>query len=134
MSLFHLEIVTPDRKVYDGEAEKIILRTVGGDVCIMAHHIDYVAPLGIGECRVTDAEGNVKAAACNGGMLGVSENAVRVMATTFEWSDEIDVERAKKAGEIAKERMNGLSRQDAEYKAAYAKLNRSIARIRTGQK
>ena len=55
---FHLQIVTPDRKVFDGEAEKIIVRTVNGDVCILARHIDYAAPLGIGEARVTDAEGN----------------------------------------------------------------------------
>ena len=84
-ALFHLQIVTPDRKVFDGEAEKIIVRTLGGDVCILARHIDYAAPLGIGEARVTDAEGNTRVAACSGGMLGVSGGEVRVMATTFEF-------------------------------------------------
>ena len=72
MATFHLQIVTPDRKVFDGEAEKIIVRTLGGDVCILAHHIDYVAPLGIGEARVADENGNVRRAACAGGMLPAS--------------------------------------------------------------
>ena len=80
---FHLQIVTPDRKIFDGEAEKIIVRTVNGDVCILARHIDYAAPLGVGEARVTDAEGITRTAACSGGMIGVSAGEVRVMATTF---------------------------------------------------
>ena len=58
MATFHLQIVTPDRLVYDGEARQIILRTVGGDAAILAGHIDYSAPLGIGEAKLTDAEGN----------------------------------------------------------------------------
>ena len=49
MSTFHLQIVTPDRMVFDGEAQKIILRTVNGDVCILPHHIDFAIPLGIGQ-------------------------------------------------------------------------------------
>ena len=58
MATFHLQIVTPDRLVFDGEARQIILRTVGGDAAILAGHIDYSAPLGIGEAKLTDEEGN----------------------------------------------------------------------------
>ena len=126
---FHLQIVTPDRMVYDGEAEKIIVRTVGGDVCILARHIDYAAPLGIGEARMTDAEGNTRIAACSGGMLGVANGEVRVMATTFEWADEIDLERAQQARERAQQQLSTLQRGDCDYAAIEAKLKRSIARI-----
>ena len=56
MATFHLQIVTPDRLVFDGEARQIILRTVGGDAAILAGHIDYSAPLGIGEAKLTDAD------------------------------------------------------------------------------
>ena len=71
MATFHLQIVTPDRMVYDGQAERVIVRTLRGDVCILARHIDYAAPLGIGEARVTDAEGTTRVAVCSGGMIGV---------------------------------------------------------------
>ena len=129
MATFHLQIVTPDRKVYDALAEQIIVRTVNGDVCILAHHIDYAAPLGIGEARVKDAEGNERVAACSGGMLGVSANEVRVMATTFEWSEDIDLARAKRAEEEAQRRMDALKRSDADFAIAEAKLKRAMARI-----
>jgi len=129
MATFHLQIVTPDRKVFDGEAEKIIVRTVGGDVCILARHIDYAAPLAIGEARVTDAEGNTRTAACSGGMLGVSGGEVRVMATTFEWAEEIDLERAQRAQQEAQQLLTQLQRGDHDYSVAEAKLKRAVARI-----
>ena len=129
MATFHLQIVTPDRMVYDGDAEKIIVRTVGGDVCILARHIDYAAPLGIGEARVTDAEGNTRIAACSGGMLGVSGGEARVMATTFEWAEDIDLDRAQKAQQAAKTRLENLEHDDREYAIVEAKLKRAIARI-----
>ena len=129
MATFHLQIVTPDRRLFDGEAEKIIVRTVTGDVCILARHIDYVAPLGIGEARVTDAEGNTRIAACSGGMIGVSSNEVRVMATTFEWEEDIDLARAEKARDEAQRKLEALTRADKEYAIVEAKLKRAVARI-----
>ena len=129
MSTFHLQIVTPDGQFYDGEANKVLTRTIDGDVCILAHHIDYAAPLGIGEARVTDAEGNTRAAACSGGMLGVSGGEVRVMATTFEWEDEIDLHRAERAQEAARARLETMNRTDTEYAIVEAKLKRALVRI-----
>ncbi len=129
MATFHLQIVTPDRLAYDGEAEKVILRTVSGDVCIMAHHIDYAAALGIGAARVTDAQGNTREAACNGGMLSVADGVVRVMAITFEWEDEIDLERAQRAQHEAEELVETLRRDNRDYTMAEAKLKRAMTRI-----
>ena len=129
MSTFHLQIVTPDRKVFDGEAQKIILRTVNGDVCILPRHIDFAIPLGIGQASVTDADGNTRQAPCNGGMLSVNDNEVRVVAVTYEWSDEIDLARAKRAEEEAQERMKVLDRQDKDFAIAEVKLKRALTRI-----
>ena len=127
---FHLQIVTPDKPIFDGQAEKIILRTVTGDACILAKHIDYAAPLGIGEARVTDENGNTRSAACNGGLLSVANGEVRVMATTFEWEDEIDIERARRSQAETEEKMRHLNPQDANYAMMEAKLKRALLRIK----
>ena len=129
MATFHLQIVTPDRMVYDGQAERVIVRTLRGDVCILARHIDYAAPLGIGEARVTDADGVTRVAACSGGMIGVDAGEVRVMATTFEWADDIDLERAQRAQKEALERLESLKHEDRDFAIAEAKLKRALARI-----
>lgn len=129
MAMFHLQIVTPDRQVFDGDAERVIVRTVNGDVCILARHIDYASPLGIGEARVTDANGNTRRAACSGGLISVSGGEVRIMATTFEWADEIDLSRAERARDNAEKKLENIDRRDAQFLAFEAKLKRALIRI-----
>lgn len=96
MSSFHLTIVCPDGCIYDGDAEFITIRTNQGEVGILPNHIAYTAALGMGPCKVTIGD-TVRLAACIGGMLQVHDNKVNVIATTFEWKEDIDLERAKRS-------------------------------------
>ena len=131
MANFRLQIVTPDHLVFDGQAEKIIVRTVGGDICILARHIDYAAPLGIGVAKVTDDQGNTRLAACNGGLLSVSDGEVRLLATTFEWAEEIDLARAEKARDEAQQRLDKMQSGDRDFSCVEAKLKRALTRIQS---
>ena len=81
MTPFHLKIVTPDGLIFDGQAEELIVRTTGGDVAILARHINYVAALGMGRAVVVSG-GNRRAAACIGGMLSVVDGEVTRSSTT----------------------------------------------------
>ena len=125
---FHLQVVTPDGLAFEGEAEKLTVRTQEGIIGILPRHIDYVAPLGMGEAVITEPEGKTRHAACIGGMVAVHSGSVRLVATTFEWADQINVERAKAAEEEARAIMsqNGVSERDL--KLAEAKLHRALIR------
>ena len=133
MATFHLQIVTPDRLVFDGQVERVVARTVGGDVCILARHIDYAAPLGIGEAHIVDENGKEHTAACSGGMLTVYGGEAILMATTFEWAEEIDAARAERARQAAEDQLKALQRDDKEYTIASAKLKRALARINAAE-
>lgn len=128
MATYHLQIVTPDGLYYDGEAEKLIVRSTTGDVCILAHHINYVTALGMGVAKVT-IDGKDRRAACVGGMLSVHEGEVKLVSTTFEWSEDIDLERAHRAEERAKEKLaHRDTLGDQELALAEAKLKRALIR------
>jgi len=127
MTPFKLKIVTPDGLIYDGEAEKLIVRTTGGDVCILARHMDYVAPLGMGQA-IVEAGGKRRSAACIGGMLSVSNYEVTLVPTTFEWSDEIDVDRAQRAYDRADQVLHDDSASDTDIALAQARLHRALVR------
>lgn len=131
MSTFHLKIVTPDRLVFDGECESLVARTICGDVCILARHTEYVTPLGIGRVKVKTKDG-VRIASCSGGTLMVTSGKADVIADTFEWKDEIDIERAQRAKEKAEER---IAKYETEFELnlAEVKLKRAINRINTGR-
>ena len=62
MAVIHLTVVTPEGLFFREDAQKIIVRTTGGDVCILPNHIDYAASIGDGEARITWENGDVRKA------------------------------------------------------------------------
>lgn len=131
MKTFHLQIVTPDGLLFDGQAERILVRTTEGDVGILSGHADYVSPVATGVTKVTAEGGEAKIAACSGGFISVKGGVVRLVANTFEWAEDIDVERAHKAQEKAEEKLRDAA--SYEEKAAEIKLKRALTRIRVGE-
>ena len=127
MTPFHLKIVTPDGLIYDGQAEELLVRTTGGDVAILARHMNYVAPLGMGRAVVVSG-GTRRTAACIGGMLSVCDGEVTLVPTTFEWADKIDLERAEAAYERADKALHDENASQMDLKLAEAKLHRALVR------
>ena len=95
MTTFHLTVVTPDGCVFDGQAERVVCRAIDGDLAILAKHGDYCTALGMGEAHIVNAEGQSHRAACMGGMLTVLDGEARLVATTWEWAEDIDQARAE---------------------------------------
>ena len=95
MANFHLEIVTLDGQKYAGEVERLTLRSITGDLAILAHHTNYCTAVGMGTAKLRFTDGTEREAACVGGMLSVMDGECRLLPTTFEWSDEIDLHRAE---------------------------------------
>ena len=117
MKTFRLQIVTPDGECFDGQAERLVVRTNNGDVAIMANHANYVAVLGYGAAAVVTETGR-RTAACLGGMLAVNNGEARVIATAFEWAEEIDKDRAKLALEKSEALLADSSLSEASRTAA----------------
>ena len=126
MMPFNLKIVTPDGLFYDGQAEQLQVRTITGDIGIMARHMNYLAPLGMGRAVVI-ADGKRRNAACIGGMVSVVNGEVTLMPTTFEWAEDIDVNRAEAAFQKAS-KMVEENTSETDVKVAKAKLSRAMVR------
>ena len=127
MTPFKLKIVTPDGLIFDGEAEELIVRTTGGDVAILARHINYVAPLGMGRAIVV-SEGKRRTAACIGGMLSVVNGEVTLVPTTFEWAEDIDLDRVLRSSERADQILQNSGASETDIALAQARLHRALVR------
>ncbi len=127
MSAFSLKIVTPDGLRYEGEAEALSVRTTTGDLGILAGHVDYVAPLGMGRAMI-QTQGQKRYGACIGGMVSVVKGEVRLVATSFEWADQIDTQRAKRSAQRAKETLARKDASTVELRLAEARLKRALVR------
>ena len=127
MRPFHLKVVTPDGLEYEGQVEELIVRTTSGDMGILAGHINTVAPLGMGEATVV-IDGQKRYAACIGGMVSVLNGEVTLVPTTFEWAEDIDQARAKRAEEKAQTVLKDKSSSDTDIRIAQARLRRALVR------
>lgn len=127
MTSFPLKIVTPDGVYYDGQAEELLVRTTGGDVAILARHINYVAALGMGRAVVVQ-NGERRYAACIGGMLSVVDGEVTLVPTTFEWANEINVERVEASLLRANKILENSDASGTDIKLAEARLHRALVR------
>ena len=81
---FLLKIVTPDGLIFDGNADKLIVRTTTGDMAVLARHINCLCPLGAGDA-VVEANGQRRTARCEGGFLSVTEGSVCLIPRRFHW-------------------------------------------------
>ena len=127
MNTFRLRIVTPDGIRFDGLAEELVVRTTTGDTGILAGHINYVAPLGMGQATVL-VDGEKRCGACIGGMVSVVNGDVTLVPTTFEWADSIDVSRAEASKARAEQILADQSATDTDIVLAKARLKRALVR------
>lgn len=127
MTPFLLKIVTPDGLKFDGQVEEVVVRTTSGDMGIQAGHISCVAPLGMGQAMIL-TDGRKRYAACIGGMVSVVNGEAHIVATTFEWADEIDVDRAEASAERAQTVLCDKGAKDTDVRMAEARLKRALIR------
>ena len=129
MKTFPLQIGTPDGICFDGEVERVVCRSITGDLAILAGHINFCTALGMGEAHIVLEDGTRRNAACIGGMITMTNGVCRLLATTWEWKENIDRERAQKAKERAEEKLSQSGISDKEYKVFSAKLQRALVRL-----
>ncbi len=101
MATFPLKVMTVEQCCFDGEVDRIIVRTTQGDVGILPNHVPYIAALGIGGLTVFQ-NGSKRTAMIAGGFVEVSAEGTVLLTRTCEWADEIDVSAAKEAAEQAR--------------------------------
>ena len=66
MNTFPLRIGTPDGLLFEGSVERVVCRSVGGDIAILARHCNFCTALGMGEASVVMEDGTRRTAACIG--------------------------------------------------------------------
>jgi F-type H+-transporting ATPase subunit epsilon len=148
-NLTHVELITPERVLFSGEAEAVVLRADGADTTFLANHMDYIAAVDICVLRLEGVQataassgatgpasagtpgeptplGEVRAAV-HGGFVKVADNKVTIVAGVAELAEEIDVERAQRALEAAEGQLSAGDVVEAEAAAARARVRIAAA-------
>lgn len=126
---FHLKIVTVDGLAYEGDVQRLMFRSTHGDLAILARHINYCTAVGMGTAHVIMEDGSERTAACIGGMCSMMDNECHLLPTTWEWSEDIDVERAEAAKARAESKLREEKLSEEARLLTKAKLYRALVRI-----
>lgn len=129
MRTFPLRIGTPDGLLFEEDVVRVVCRSITGDLAVLAGHCNFCTALGMGEAHVVMEDGTRRNAACIGGMLSMMDGTCHLLATTWEWEEDIDAQRASEAKKRAENLLAKGGLTDKEYKIAEAKLQRALVRL-----
>ncbi len=130
----HLEIVTPERKVFSDTVENVYLPGVDGEMGILETHAALVSAIQAGELRYSK-EGQITELAIGNGFAEVTQEKVTVLTDVAFQEDEIDEEKVEEAMKRAEETLAGIDTNDAEEAAAMqAVIASSLAQLKLKRK
>ncbi len=126
---FRLEVITPDRVVYSNDhVVSVVAPGVEGYLGALANRAPLVTQLDIGEIDFRKPDGDWDYIAVCGGFMEVFENTVTILAESAELCEEIDVERAERARDRARERI-AAHLPETDIDRAQAALKRALTRL-----
>jgi F-type H+-transporting ATPase subunit epsilon len=128
----HLEVITPERKVYEDDVDMVVAPASEGYVGILPHHVPLFTTLGPGEFKVKKG-GVEEVLAVFGGFMDVRGDRVVVLTDAAEPAEEIDANRAQQARERAQQVLAAGPASAADEQRARAELQRALVRLRVSE-
>jgi len=129
---FNLQIVTPEREVFNGSVETIQVPGMEGPFGVLRNHAPIIAALDPGLVQITDVDGAQIRMAVGGGFFQMADNEAMLLADSAETAADIDLARAQESEQRARARLAGEMGADFEMQRdrAQSALKRAQARLR----
>jgi len=87
MSTYKLKISTPEGYIYNGDAQRLIVRGVEGDLAIMAGHVPFTTVIKEGNYSLLFGDGHEINGKIGGGILNVTSEETILLAGSIEWEE-----------------------------------------------
>lgn len=128
----HLQIITPEKIVFDGDVDGLTLPAMTGELTILPGHVPLITPLRSGEIMLH--HGNDRQhMAVHGGFVEVSGDTIKLLTEAAELEEEVDERRAQEALERA-QRAKEEAASEHDQGEALAAIERAIARLNLAQR
>lgn len=125
----HVELVSPERLLYEGHATQVDARTSDGEIGFQTGHIPFVGTLRPSRVHVHTEDGGSQYIAVHGGFVELANDHLMLLSDIAELAEDIDVPRAQ----AALERAEAALALDADDAVAHAAKERALARLSVAQ-
>ncbi len=126
--MIKLEIVTPEKKVFDEEVDSVTVPTASGEIGIMPNHAPLISSLKSGILSYTRG-GATERMVISGGFVEVSANRASVLANVAETAEDFDTALVKQERDAAEKIVNSWKGTEEELESELEKLERANARL-----
>lgn len=130
--ILHLEIITPEKIVYQDDVDEVVVPTINGQITLLPNHIPLLTKIAPGELIIKKQEKD-QFLAIEGGFLELSNNKISILADYAVRSEEIEIEKAKEAQERAQKRMEEKGTEQ-DFAEAQALFRRTILELKVAQR
>ncbi|WP_298643897.1 F0F1 ATP synthase subunit epsilon [uncultured Cardiobacterium sp.] len=126
---FHVNMVSADRQLYSGEAERLVATAERGELGILAGHAPFLSVLKAGQVRLTLPDGKEEVIYISGGFIEVQQGQTIILADDAERAEQLDEERVREARRRAEEKMRDKASSKLELARAQAELAQTMAQL-----
>lgn len=130
--MYKLSIVTPEKIFYEGNVSSLIVPGSEGYLGVLTDHAPLITAIIPGKVMFRDADGREMVMAASFGFFEVSGNHATLLVDSVEFASEIDLERARKALDRARQRMADEAGNIDMVRAGRA-LDRALNRIKVAK-
>lgn len=81
---FYVELVSPEKRVWSGEATMVSARTLDGDLGILSDHAPLFGVLVDGVVEIKSVDGSLGQHNVHGGFISVSNNRVSILGESTD--------------------------------------------------
>ena len=100
MSEVLFEVITPGGVLYKENINKLTIRTLDGYITVLPKHFPLVTNIASSICDFNVDDKNIRAFT-GSGVLKVGENDIKLIVASFNFKEDVDIERARRALERA---------------------------------
>ncbi len=133
MNLVDLEIITPQKAAYKGQVLAVTVPGTLGSFQILFNHAPLISTMEIGIIKIKLSEDKTEYYATSGGTVEVLNNKILILSDSLEFAEEIDIDRAKRAMQRARERLENKN-EEIDTVRAEAALARAVNRLQVAEK
>ena len=129
--MLNLEIVTPERKVFDETVDAVTIPTTNGEIGILPNHAPLISTLKPGILSYSN-HGTSERMVVAGGFVEISANKVSILADIAEKADEVNVEAARTEREASEKVLSAWNGTEDEFEVERERLEKAQARLSLG--
>jgi F-type H+-transporting ATPase subunit epsilon len=131
--LINIDIVTPDKKIFEGKIRGLTAPGIDGEFGVLPDHASFATVLAPGVVEISMEDGKKDLMAVSGGYVEVTREKVILLVESAERPEEVDIETLKRRKEEQEKMLKAKDKKDVDYDSIQISLIKEMSRLKAAE-